>query len=172
MYFDGDFHLYLYSSDYNNDFSEFSIVKAKAGFAQKLFNPLHFNLEVEGGFRIGENQSPYLNFALGGYGNDFINNFVPFYGYDFVSIAGDSFVKTKLTLDYQLFLKHHLNFSLNYANVGDDIFGNSNWLSWPDYSGYAVGYGFESFLGPLEVKYTWSPEVSKSIWFFSLGFWF
>ncbi|MCB0469804.1 MAG: patatin, partial [Flavobacteriaceae bacterium] len=114
----------------------------------------------------------YLNFALGGYGNDFINNFVPFYGYDFVSIAGDSFVKTKLTLDYQLFLKHHLNFSLNYANVGDDIFGNSNWLSWPDYSGYAVGYGFESFLGPLEVKYTWSPEVSKSIWFFSLGFWF
>ena len=172
LYFDGDFHLYLYSSDYNNDFSEFSIVKAKAGFAQKLFNPLHFNLEVEGGFRIGENQSPYLNFALGGYGNDFINNFVPFYGYDFVSIAGDSFVKTKLTLDYQLFLKHHLNFSLNYANVGDDIFGNSNWLSWPDYSGYAVGYGFESFLGPLEVKYTWSPEVSKSIWFFSLGFWF
>ncbi len=26
--FDGDFHLYLYSSDYNNDFSEFSIGKA------------------------------------------------------------------------------------------------------------------------------------------------
>lgn len=172
LYFDGDFHWYLYSSDYNNDFDQFSIGKARIGFAQKIVNPLFANIELEGGFRIGDNNSPYLNFALGGYGNDLINNFIPFYGYDFVSIAGDGFVKANLTLDYQLFEKHHLNFSANYANVEDNIFGTGEWATLPDYSGYAIGYGFESFLGPLEVKYTWSPELNESIWFFSLGFWF
>ena len=96
LYFDGDFHWYLYSSDYNNDFEQFSIGKARMGYAQKIINSLSANLELEGGFRIGENNTPYLNFALGGYGNDLINNFIPFYGYDFVSIAGDGFVKAKL----------------------------------------------------------------------------
>ena len=89
-----------------------------------------------------------------------------------MSISGDGFVKAKLTLDYQLFQKHHFNFSANYANVDDNLFGSGEWATLPDYSGYAIGYGFESFLGPLEVKYSWSPELNESIWFFSLGFWF
>ena len=172
VYFDGDFHVYLYSSDYNNDFSEFSIGKVRMGYAQKILSPLSANLEIEGGFRIGENSTQYLDFVLGGYGNDFINNFVPFYGYDFISLPGDSFVKAKLAFDYEPFKNHHFNVSANYANVEDDIFGSGEWFTLPDFSGYAIGYGYESFLGPLEIKYTKSPELSQSYWFFSLGFWF
>ncbi|MGB8704372.1 MAG: patatin-like phospholipase family protein, partial [Gillisia sp.] len=33
VYFDGDFHLYLFSSDYNHDFSEYSIAKGRVGYA-------------------------------------------------------------------------------------------------------------------------------------------
>lgn len=172
LYFDGDFHLYLFSSDYNKDFTEFSMAKAEMGFAQKIFYPLYLNVQLNGGFSIGENNTPYLNYALGGYGNDFINNFMPFYGYDFISLAGDSFVSGRVTLDFEPFTKHHFNLSANYANVEDDIFGSGEWFTLPDYSGYAIGYGYESFLGPLEVKYTKSPELSQSYWFFSLGFWF
>ncbi|MCJ7756727.1 MAG: hypothetical protein MUP24_01165, partial [Gillisia sp.] len=42
----------------------------------------------------------------------------------------------------------------------------------PDYTGYALGYSLETLIGPVEVKYSYSPEVKKSLWFFSLGFWF
>jgi NTE family protein len=170
--FDGDFHVYLYSSDFNNDFSEFSIAKATIGYSQSFSNRFSANLTTQGGFKIGENETPYLDFVLGGYGNNFINNFTSFYGYDFISLPGNSFVKATLTLDYEIFKKHHIILAGNFANVEDDIFNTGEWFTVPDYSGYAIGYSLDTFLGPIEAKYTWSPETSESIWFFNLGFWF
>ena len=60
----------------------------------------------------------------------------------------------------------------NYANVEDRLFDDGDWLSWPEYSGYAVGYSLETFLGPVEAKYTFSPDTKKGFWFFNLGYWF
>ncbi len=172
FYFNGDFNLYLYSTDYNDDFSEFSIAKAEIGFAFKLSNNLSINTIAEGGFKIGDNSTSPLNFALGGYGNNFINNFIPFYGYDYISLAGNSFVKGTLNLDYEIFKKNHLLFSTNFANVEDNLFETGEWFTKPDYSGYAFGYALETFLGPIEAKYSWSPETKQGKWFFNLGFWF
>lgn len=169
--FDGDFHLYLYSSDYNNNFSEFSIGKATMGYA-KSFGVFSVKLTTQGGFKIGEDSSPYLDFVLGGYGNNFINNFTSFYGYDYLSARGNSYVKGMITLDYELFKKQHIIAAANFANVDDNIFDSGEWFTTPNYTGYAVGYSIETFIGPIEAKYTWSPEVKKSVWFFNLGFWF
>jgi hypothetical protein len=36
-------------------------------------------------------------------------------------------------------------------------------LSTPTYSGYAVGYGLETVLGPIELKYSWSPRITQRI---------
>lgn len=171
FYFDGDFHLYLYSSDYNENFSEFSIAKANMGYA-KSFGKLSANLTAQGGFKIGEDSTQYLDFVLGGYGSNFINNFVSFYGYDYLSIPGNSYVKTMLTVDYELFKKHHIVGAANFANVADNIFDSGEWITTPNYTGYAIGYSVESFIGPIEAKYTWSPEMKRGIWFFNLGFWF
>ncbi len=170
--FDGDFHLYLYSSDYNNNFSEFSLAKATIGFSHSFFNKFSANLTTQGGFKIGEDSTPYFDFVLGGYGNNFINNFTSFYGYDFISLPGNSFVKATLTLDYEVLKKHHIIVAGNIANIEDNIFESGEWFTTPDYTGYAVGYSLETFLGPVEAKYTWSPETKESIWFFNLGFWF
>jgi len=170
--FDSDFHLYLHSSDLNDTFTEFSIAKAKIGYSQSFSTKFSANLTAEGGFKIGDNPTPYLDFVLGGYGNNFINNFIPFYGYDFISLAGDSFVKATLTLDYEIFKKHHILFAGNFANVEDNMFSSGEWFTLPDYTGYALGYSLETFLGPLEAKYTWSPESGEGIWFVNLGFWF
>jgi len=173
FYFDGDFQLFLSSSDYNNDFSQFSYAKADIGYAFSLFKDLSFTIGSQGGFKVGDDSNNTLGFALGGYGNNFINNFISFYGYDYISLTGNSFVKGIINVDYEFYKKHHLNFAANYANIGNDIFENTDdWLDTPDFSGYAVGYGFETFLGPVELKYTWSPEVDDSRWFFNLGFWF
>ncbi|UOB19138.1 patatin-like phospholipase family protein [Abyssalbus ytuae] len=173
IYFNGDFHFYFYSSDYSNEFEEFSIGKAKLGVATPLFNNVTFNFVTEGGFKIGKNNLKFLDFALGGYGNYLINNFIPFYGYDYLSFNANSYVKTRLTADWEFAKNHHVNFSANYANAGDYIFsGTKGWLSSPEYSGYAIGYGLESFLGPIELKYTWSPENKDNILFVNVGFWF
>lgn len=172
FYFDGDFQLFLSSSDFNNDFSQFSIAKANMGYAFSLTDKFSVSLVSEGGFKIGDDSNNSLSFALGGYGRNFINNFITFYGYDYISVIGDDFVKGTINLDYEIAKKHHLNFTANYANVEDDLFEDGQWFTSPDYSGYAVGYGTETFLGPVEIKYTWSPETDEANWFFNVGFWF
>jgi len=172
FYFSGDFHLYLHASKFNTEFSQFSIAKADLGYAFSISRNFAINLKSQGGFKIGDDSTKFLNFALGGYGNNFINNFVPFLGYDYLSLTGNSFVKGSLTLDYEIFKKNHLTFVANYANVDDDIFETGDWISAPDYSGYAFGYAIETFLGPLQAQYSWSPENSEGYWFFNIGFWF
>lgn len=172
FYFNGDFHLYLHASHFNEDFEKFSIAKADIGYAFGITDKLSANIFTQGGFKIGDNSTQSLDFALGGYGNNFINNFISFYGYDYITLTGDSFVKGTLNFDYELFKKHHITFAANYANIGYGLFKSGTWFSSPSYSGYALGYGLETFLGPLEAKYTYSPELGESIWFINLGFWF
>ncbi|QYA25017.1 patatin [Gramella sp. MT6] len=170
--FNGDFHVYLYSSDYNNNFAEFSIAQGAIGYAVTPFNRFSARISTETGFKIGNDGTEVLDFFLGGYGNDFINNVKPFYGYDFLSLSGDSYIQALFEFDYQIARKNHIIASANIANVEDRLYTTGNWFTWPDYTGYALGYGLETFMGPMEVKYTYSPEVGESYWFFSLGFWF
>ncbi len=172
MYFNAQGNYYLYSSDFGGDFSPFSILKAEVGYAFRATDKLSFNITSDGGFKINPKANRFLDFVLGGYGNDFINNFKPFYGYDFLSIAADSYIKGSVSLDYNFVPKNHLILAANYANVEDRLFDDGEWLSWPQYSGYAVGYSLETFLGPVEVKYTYSPDTKKGFWFFNLGYWF
>ncbi len=170
--FNGDFHLYLYSSDFIEDFAEFSIAKGALGYAVSPFTNVTTRISTETGFKIGNDGTEVLDFFLGGYGNDFINNIKPFYGYDFLSLSGDSYIKALLEVDYQIFRKNHIIAGVNIANVEDRLYTSGNWLSAPDFTGYALGYGIDTFMGPLEAKYTYSPEIKESYWFFSLGFWF
>ena len=171
--FNSEIRYYGYSSDYKNNFERFSIAKADFGFAQPVFKNMTFKLQTEGGFAIGERSVSYFDFILGGYGFQQVNNIKPFYGYDFLSLAGDSYVKLLLTADYEIFKKHHLNFSANFANIGNNIFDNiETWFVEPNYSGYSFGYGMETVIGPVEIKHSWSPETKDHHTWFSVGFWF
>ncbi|QXP80328.1 MULTISPECIES: patatin-like phospholipase family protein [Winogradskyella] len=172
FYFNGNFHLYLDASGFNTNFLDFSIAKADLGYVFSFNDKLSLKTEANGGFKIGGASSSLLGFGLGGYGFNFINNFYSFYGYDYLSLSGDSFIKTTFTLDYEVFKKHHIILAANYANIDDGIFESGEFLSLLNYSGYAVGYSLETFLGPLEGKYSYSPETGESNWFFNLGFWF
>jgi len=172
LYFDGDFHFYVLSSDFNDNFKEFSIGKARMGGAFSVARNLYLNLETEGGFKWGISPITSLDFVLGGYGNHLINNFTPFYGYDFLSLVGNSYVKAYARMDYEILPKNHILFAANYANVGDDLFRTASWFKAPEYSGYAIGYGLESLIGPIQVYYSYSPEIHENHFFFSIGYWF
>ena len=170
--FCGDIQSYLFSSDYTKEFHRYSIAKGEVGIVKSFYNKVTLKVQSEGGFAIGKDSVHFFDFVLGGYGFNTINNFKHFYGYDFLSISADSYIKSCFTLDYEIYKKNHINFAANYANVQDDLFVNGNWLSKPKYTGYAIGYGLESIVGPIEIKYSWSPELSKGFTYFSVGFWF
>lgn len=171
-YFNGDFQTYLYSSDYTHTFERFSIAKGDVGFARKLFRRATAKLQAEAGFAIGGTSSQFFDFILGGYGFHMTNNFRHFYGYDFLSIAGDSYIKSTLTLDYEIFKKQHINFAANIANIEDNLFETAHWIGKIQHTGYALGYGLETIVGPVELKYTWSPELGKGYFWINVGFWF
>lgn len=170
LYFSTDLQTYLASSDYTNKFKPFSIAKAEVSFVKTVFRKATIKIGADAGFNIGSDSVPFFDFILGGFGYNKINNFNYFYGYDFLSIAGNSFIKSDITLDYEILKKNHINISANFANIGDDIFTTVDWISMPKYSGYSLGYGLETIIGPIEVKQSWSPETSKSFTWFSIGF--
>lgn len=172
LLFDSDIHLYLLSSDYNDNFKEFAVAKARLGTVVPLRHNLSLNVETEGGVKLGTSAVTSFDFVLGGFGNDFVNNFTPFIGYDFLSLAGNSYIKAYGRLDYRFAPKNHILFTANFANVADDLFRTGDWFQEPTFSGYGIGYGFESFLGPVQIYYSWSPEITSSNVFFSVGYWF
>ncbi len=172
VYFNGDLNVYLHASGFVEDFKDFSVAKGDIGYAFSVSDKLAFNIQTSGGFKLGDKSNRTLDFALGGYGNNLINNFVPFVGYDFISLTGNSYVKAAFIADYEVLKKHHITLEGNWANIDNNIFESGEWFTLPDYRGYALGYGIETFLGPIQAKYSYSPELKDGTMFFNIGFWF
>jgi NTE family protein len=168
----GECQSYLYSTDYNHDFNRFSMAKSELVFAFPVTKHLTAHVQSEVGFAFGGKSSRYFDFILGGFGANHVHNFRPFYGYDFLSISGNSMIKSAVTLDYNFLKKHHVNAAANFANVDDYLFNSTHWLTKANYSGYALGYGLETLFGPVELKYTWSPELTRGFAWISVGFTF
>ena len=171
--FAGELKSYLYSSNFTEQFERFSIARSEGAIVFEPLKKCTIKSQTEIGFAIGRRSISFFDFVLGGYGFVPTNNFKPFFGYDFLSVAGDSYIKQALTLDYEFYKKHHVNFAGNFATIGNRIFEHkSQWLERPKHTGYAIGYGMESIVGPLEIKHSWSPETRNHFTWFSIGFWF
>lgn len=168
-FFSGQLNIYFPLFD---EYSEFAIAKGEIGYARPLLPKVSGYIGSELGFRTGNEDLAALNFFLGGFGNQTINNFRHFLGYDFFTLSADSYIKGILQIDYNFYKKNHLLFTANYANVEDDLLSNGNWLSTPDFSGYSIGLGSQTIIGPIDLKYSYSPETKESIWYVSLGYWF
>jgi NTE family protein len=166
---EGDFHLYAFNTEFGERFKEFSIAQVEVGHAERFGN---FTLRGAAhiGITIGDTDNSAMDFYLGGYGSRRLNNLIPFYGYDFISISGGSMIKLLFEADYEVFKKNHVVFSANFANTQDNLFEQSDWFSNARYTGYAIGYGIETFLGPLELKYSFSPQQKDGQVFVNIGF--
>ena len=170
FYLETDFHTYFLSSDFNGTFNPFSIFRSKAIAALNFAKNWSFVLAPEVGIKSGSSGTKSLDFALGGLGAPQTNNFIPFLGYDFIAIPGDSFLKVKATVDFEIAPKNHLMLAANIAKVTDDILRPGSFKRAPSYFGYGLGYGFESVIGPVQMMYTKSPLNGNGSVFFTLGF--
>lgn len=174
---DANFTWYLWSNrnhkPFNkfNDFHQFSQVYGTVGFANTFWDKLTLQYTSNIGLTLGEEETEVFDFRLGGYNQNYINNFYPLYGYDIGRLADQSFLRSELDIRYEIFKKNYVSVIANYASIEDNIFKNLALLD-DIKSGYAIGYGVETFLGPIELKYSWSPDHTKHYWLFNLGFWF
>ena len=169
---EGNNQIFLSSPGSNSYFSQFSFLKLNIAKAFRIFDNGSLVLGAQSGVKIGSTDIKSLDFGLGGYGYNNINNYFSFFGYDYFSLSGDSFTKVYAALDYEIFKDHHINVAANFANIGDNIFLNSEWVEVLNHSGYAVGYGIETIFGPVEIKYNWSPDTNYSAYLINVGYWF
>ena len=168
---DFNFKWYMKSSDHHNNFKSFAQTKGTLGFATTFWDKLTLQMTNEAGFTLNEVDSEVFNFYLGGYNQNYINTFVSFYGYDFAELSNDSFVKSEFNLRYQFADNHYASFIANYGRLDGNVFKNIDVFK-DVLSGYALGYSYNTFIGPLELKYSWSPDNNQGSWLFNLGFWF
>ena len=171
FYLNADFKWYIGSSDYSETFKSFSQVKGKIGLAHTFFNKLTTHFVSEAGITIGDNINRVLDYNVGGYGENYINNFIPFYGYDFAELSANSFLRSALTVRYEFLSKNYFSATANYSRVERDLF-NEGKIFDNTKSGYMVGYGLDTFLGPVEINYSWSPDHKEKYWYFNVGYWF
>lgn len=164
--------LYAWSSDHSNNFKSFMQIGGRIGFATTFWDRLTFQYTNDAGFTFNNPTSEVFDFYVGGYNQNYINTFVPMYGYDFAQVSDKSFLRSEFLLRYKIASKNYFSFIANYARVDPNVFGDGKDLFEDVLSGYAVGYSLDTLLGPIEIKYSWSPENREKYWLFNLGFWF
>lgn len=165
-----DIEQLLYTTGKNKSNGSFSIVRGQARTAIKMAQNLTFISRFEAGFVLGNQTTRSLDFLVGGYGYTSTHNMVYLYGYAPFTLRGDSYLSLKVGLDYEFLPKNHINIAYNIANVGDGIFDSSDWYRKVQYTGFAIGYGLETFLGPIDIKYSYSPEMRNSEFYVTVGY--
>ena len=171
FFLDVNYKWLLASSDYNDNFSPISQVKGKLEFAYTFLSKLTFHFTSEAGLIFGDNENRVLDFNVGGYGQNFINNFIPMYGYDFAELNAAGFLRSSFTFRHEFLPKNYFMATANFARVEKDLFNEGNIFA-NTKSGYMLGYGLDTLIGPIEVNYSWSPDHSKRYWYFNVGYWF
>jgi NTE family protein len=163
---------YAWSSDYLDNFQPFIQIGGTIGFATTFWDRWTFQYTNDAGFTFGNPQSEVFDFYMGGYNQNYINTFVPLYGYEFAQVFNESFLRSEFLFRYRLAKNNYAVFIANYGRVAENVFVNTKDLFKDVLSGYALGYSLNTLIGPIEIKYSWSPENTKGAWLFNLGFWF
>ena len=159
-------------ADYLNNFKAFPQISGRIGFATTFFNRLTFQYTNDAGFTFENPESEVFDFFVGGYNQNYINTFFPMYGYEFAQLSNKSFLRSEFLLRYKILKNNYALLIANYARVDENVFSDGKDLFEDVLSGYAIGYSLDSRLGPIEIKYSWSPESNQQYWLFNLGFWF
>lgn len=172
IYFDTNYRVYLLSANINPNFKSFSQLNGELSYAFTFFNKLTVHYISEAGITIGNNGNEVLDYHLGGNNENFVNTFVPFYGYDIGGLNDSGFLRSSFTFRYEIFKDNYVSATANYARVSGDLW-NAGSIFDDTKSGYAIGYGLNTFIGPIELKYSWSPDnKDQDYFYFNLGFWF
>lgn len=112
---------------------------------------------------------PY-RFFLGSAGHDYVNNITPFVGFAFTELEGDQVILLRADIRTELFKNNYVYFRSNVASLSNSI---EETLTFQNiYTGFGLGYGWDSFAGPMEFTITLSTNHNDILTYVNLGYWF
>ena len=165
----------------------YRIISGRKGLDQQFFEPSSvINVEynqvynisgrvtaisrISGISTIGpETEAPYKIY-MGSLGENYINYIYPFAGYQYMELIGENALIARLDLNVEFLPNQYVVAIANYAKLEsefDDLFNPSLLLD-----GYALGYTYDSPVGPLSLKAMGSTNHDEIYTYISLGFWF
>lgn len=159
------------SSDFQENFNPFLQGTLKYGQAFSIGDKFTTQINSEAGISFADNENPFLDFHLGGYNSNFSNRFISFHGYPFASIGNNSYLKSSLSLRYEIVHNHFITGIANYSRAEKNIFANGTLFD-NTKSGYALQYGIKTIIGPVLFTYSYSPEIKDNFWNINIGYWF
>lgn len=131
-------------------------------------------LQVIGAFygasTIGPNLSAPYQIYLGSMGQSYINYIRPFIGYRLMELFGRNAVYLRTDLNFEFLRSHFVSLKANVGKLEPTFGGlvDSDILL----DGYAIGYTYNSLLGPLEFNLATSTNHDRYYAYVRLGFWF
>ncbi|HLS30528.1 MAG TPA: patatin-like phospholipase family protein, partial [Flavobacteriaceae bacterium] len=87
FYFRGAINAHLFKSQSSFDFNRYAVLTGGFGIATSPFDKVSLRLNASAGFHLGNTNMVANKFFLGGFGNNYGKNIVPFFGYSFLSKA-------------------------------------------------------------------------------------
>lgn len=149
----------------------FSALSAHFESAVRLTRRVYLLPAVYGRVLIGEDiPSPYLNCMGGEVAGRYLNQQMPFYGIHNLEFFQNSVLAARLALRYRLGMRHYVTLTGNYARQANNFIDivKENEDIW----GGAIGYAYNSIIGPISVTFDLSDWDTTPGVYFNLGYYF
>lgn len=118
----------------------------------------------------GENVAFSKLNSFGGFQKTYIDSYLPFPGYSFMEIEGQTAINTQLNLRYNFWKKHYLCLKGNLLSIDLDfdkgIDENDFYYSWH------LSYSYYSPFGPITLSMAEAYPREKLVFDINVGFWF
>ena len=117
---------------------------------------------------LGDNVAyPYMNVLGGDYPEKYVPQQLPFAGIYNMEILDKSLIITQMQLRYRFAHSHYLSFTGNYGVHNNDF---EKILNGSGFWGAGISYGYNSFVGPMNVNLGYSNHTEKPQVYISLGY--
>ncbi|MBP1637513.1 MAG: hypothetical protein H6Q18_302 [Bacteroidetes bacterium] len=111
----------------------------------------------------------YSNLVGGQFDNQYVNQQISLQGLQGMEFFKKSIVKTQLDIRYSFYKKHTLQFAINYTLQHDNLF---KILEGKSIFGGTLGYSYNTLLGPINFRLSYSNWTKKIYPFLSVGYYF
>ena len=168
--FKGNYRVITTTEEYRSGLEPSSVLGAELLQVVPLWKGSSMYLKGNLITTIGPDPDYQYAVFLGGLGQNYINQTLPFLGYRFMELVGRSAVTFGADINYQFSPKHYL---VARANIGAlETSFEELWNSQTLLDGYGLSYAYESPLGPLQLTVMGSTNHADIYTYISLGHWF
>lgn len=123
-----------------------------------------------GGVTVGDNNSPFYLYRIGGLFEQNVGNFLKFLGYEFGQLSSKNLLTASNTFQFNLYKNYYLDASFSVANLFNDIKVDD--VLHISESSAGISAGYKSPFGQIKFNFSRSLSRNNNILSVILGHWF